>query len=218
MRAPDLETGRAGHSVTQGANLAARDGDFSHVEELDLGNGRSIELVEELAGVGPLNLIPVKPAHDRNVPGDGPLVSLQLDFVFAGFGVILNPVVNRGPADEQQLIFAKVKEDGVANHMSVVAASDELLRLVDRIILEAVDAGRRHQLDRVRAFDPHVGHVVRLIEQHARLLPRALLIPPIGKLGRNHRIHVRTQLRISQHLHRIAGGVDRVLQIFGAHC
>jgi hypothetical protein len=125
--------------------------------------------------------------------------------------------VNGRAADEQQLIFVQVKEDRVANHVAVVIAADELLRLVHRIILETVDACRRHQLDRVRAFDPHVGHVVRLIEQHARLLPRALFIPPIRKLGRHHGIDVRTELRITQHLHGIPHGIDRVLQVFGAH-
>src|SRR5439155_2882033 len=109
------------------------DGDFAHVKELDFGYRPAVELVQDLSRIRPLDLIPVESANNRDIPGNGPLVSREGNFVSAGLGMILNPVVNGGPADEKQLILVEIKEDAVANHVSVVIAPDKLLGLIDTV-------------------------------------------------------------------------------------
>src|SRR5438874_9210785 len=91
----------------------------------------------------------------------------------------LNPIVNGGPADKEQFILVEIKEDGVADDVPIVITSDKLFGFVDREIRKAVDAGSGQQFERVGALNPHVGHVVRLVEKNAGLLPGALFIPPV---------------------------------------
>src|SRR5438477_8527815 len=83
----------------------------SHVEELDLRDRSAVELVQYIRRFGPLNLIPVLPADNRRVAGNGPLVTRQRNLISTGLRVILNPVVNRGPADQQQTVLAEIKKD-----------------------------------------------------------------------------------------------------------
>ena len=73
------------------------------------------------------------------------------------------------------------------------------------------------QLERVRALDEQIDHVVGLVEQHAGLAPGALLVAPVGELGRDHRIDVGADLRIAHHLDDVAGGLDRLFQILVSH-
>src|SRR5258708_19792158 len=91
-------------------------------------------------------------------------------------------------------------------HIAVPVHRDILLGLVDLETLEAIDAELFQQLEGVRARHVHVGHVVGLVEQHGGLLPRALLVPPVGVFGLLHRIRVRTPLRITQVIARPALG------------
>ena len=119
--------------------------------------------------------------------------------------------MNGGPADEKQLILVQIKEDGVADHVSVVIAPDKLLGLVDTVVLKTIDPRIGEQLDRVRSLNPHVRHVVGLVEKDAGLFPSALFLSPVRKLGRHHRIDIRAELRITHHLHRIAGALDRFI-------
>ena len=129
--------------MTQSADLAAGNRDLAHVEELDVGYWAAVELVQNQIRVGTLHLIAIQSANDRHVAGNGALVPGQGDFVSVLFRVVLNPVMNRRTADEQQLILVEVEEDRVTDNVPIVAAADELLGFVDRIILETVDAGSR---------------------------------------------------------------------------
>jgi hypothetical protein len=115
----------------------------------------------------------------------------------------LNPIVNGGPAHEEQFILVQIKEDRVTDDISIVITSDELLGFVDSEILETINAGGRDQFERLRALDPHVCHMVGLVEKNAGLLPGTLFISPIRELGRNHGIDIRTQLGTTQHLYGI---------------
>jgi hypothetical protein len=54
--------------------------------------------------------------------------------------------------------------------------------------------------------------VIRLVEQDAGLLPRTLLISPVGVFGRDYRIHVRTGLRVPQQSYRIPDCLYKVFQ------
>src|SRR5262245_56260305 len=56
VRAPDLEAGRAGHAVTQRAHGVLADLDRAHEEELDLGHGTAVQLLDDLPGVRALDL------------------------------------------------------------------------------------------------------------------------------------------------------------------
>ena len=106
-----------------------------------------------------------------------------------------------------------MEEDHVADHVAVGRARDEVLRLVDGEALEAVDGELGEQLERVRALHREVGHVVRLVEEHAGLLPGRLLVPPVRELGRDPRVDVRAGLRVAQQLDR---ALDRGEQVFKA--
>jgi hypothetical protein len=111
-------------------------------------------------------------------------------------------VRGRAP-DEAEAILVEVEEDRVADHVAVVVDRDELLRLVHGEGLEAVHAGGLEQLQRIGALDVEVGHVVRLVEETARLPPGVLLVAPVRELGGDLRVHVGPDLRVAGELHRI---------------
>ena len=79
------------------------------------------------------------------------------------------------------------------------------------VILKAVDACSGKQFDCVGTFNPHIGHVVRLIEKNGCLPPGALFIPPIRKLGRHHWINIWPELRIPHHFDRVSGALYRLV-------
>ena len=106
----------------------------------------------------------------------------------------------------------QVEEDRVSDDVPVVVAHDELLRLVRREVLERVDAEMGEELDRVRALDLEVEHVVRLVEERGRLAPGHLLVPPVRELGRHRRIDVRPDLRVARHLDGAADGLQLLFE------
>ena len=198
---PDLETGRAGHAVTKRAHLAAADLHHVHVEELDVGNRAAVQLLDQLGGVGPLNLEAVVAADDGLASGAPrrAVVLRRRDVESAGLGVELNPVRRRRAPDEQQAVLGQVEQNAVADDVAVIRARNELLGAIDGEALEAVGRQIREQLQGIRALDVLLDHVVRLVEQDAGVSPRALLVAPVRVLGRDDRIHVGADLRIAEH-------------------
>src|SRR5678815_3918610 len=164
MGSPQFQSRDARHTMAQRTNFPAGDGDFAHVEELDVRYRAAVELAQYLRSIGALDLISVESTNDRHIADDRSFISGECDVIPSGFGVVLHPVVNRGPADEQQTILREMKEDGVADDVSVVVASNELLGLVDGEIRKRVDTSRRQQLEGVGAINKHVGHVVGLVK------------------------------------------------------
>ena len=114
-----------------------------------------------------------------------PHVELELHVVAAGLGVEGDPVHRGRAADEVEPVLLELEEDHVADHVALRGARHEVLRPVDAEALEAVDRETREQGRRVRPFHRQIVHVVRLVEEDARLLPRALLVPPVRVLGRH---------------------------------
>jgi hypothetical protein len=106
--------------------------------------------------------------------------------------------MSRRTSDEVEHVFAERKQNRVANHVSIRVAGHELLGLIDVEILETVDAEIGKHLQRIGPFDVEVGHVVRQIQQHATLAPRALFVPPVRELGTHDGKGVGTDRRISQ--------------------
>ena len=205
-RPEELEPGHAGHPVVQGAHLPPADRELAHVEELDLGQRAAVRLLQHLHRRRPLDLEAVELTPARGVDGR-PLVPRHVHVVVTGLGVVLHPVVRGGTADEADPVLLQVEEDRVPDHVAVVVAHDELLRLVRREVLERVHAEVGEELDRVRALDLEVQHVVRLVEERAGLAPRHLLVPPVRELGRHRRVDVRPDLRVPGHLD---GAPDRL--------
>ncbi len=115
-----------------------------------------------------------------------------------------DPVRGRRAPDEYVLVLGKMKQDAVADDMSAVAARNKLLGFVDGEILERVDGEMGQHLLGVGALDVDIHHVVRLVEEHAGLLPCPLFVAPVRVFGRNYRINIGTNLRISQHVDRIS--------------
>ena len=128
------------------------------LKNLISGSGPPLIFSSSLERGGALHLVAVEPAVVR-VHGRA-LVALDRGVVVAGLAVVLHPVVRRRSPDEVEEILVEVEEDRVADHVAVVVAGDELLGLVDLERREAVDTGVREQLERIRALDVHVGHVV----------------------------------------------------------
>ncbi len=205
VRAPDLETRLAGHAMAQRADLAALDGHLGHVEELQLGQRRAVQLVDHILGLGALDLEAVELAgHCVAVRARRrTVVVVHLHVVATGLGVELHPVDRRGAAHDHEAVFAEVEQDGVADDMAAVRAGHELLGLVRHEALHRIDGETLDELQRVRAYDEQVHHVVGLIEQHRGVAPRGLLTAPVRKLRRHDRIHIRTDLRIAQMVDRV---------------
>ena len=217
IRSEQLVPGLASHAVPQGAHSLAGDGDVAHVEELELRRLAADHLLQHLHRVRALKLEAIRLAVERVGPRRRTLVERDLHVVAAGGRVELDPVEHRDAAHEIELVFSEVEQDHVADHVAVVAAGDELLGLVDGEVGEAVDAQPCEQLHGVRSFNSQVGHVVRLVEEHAGLLPRLHLVPPVGVFGRYAGIHVRSRLLISQQRDRVACRLDDVLETPLAH-
>ena len=70
---------------------------------------------------------------------------------------------------------------------------------------------------RIRTFHEQVDHVVRLVEENGPVAPRALLVAPVRKLGRNDRIDIGADLRIAQHLDRVASRFQDLFKISRTH-
>src|SRR5690606_19933356 len=219
VRAPDLESRCSGHAVTQRAHGPPRDLNRAHVEELDLLDRAAVQLLDHLPRVRALDLVAVALANDglAHRPGRGTIVLLDLDVVAAGRGVELDPVRRRRASDIDELVLLEMEEDAVADDVTVVRDGNVLLGLVDAEVCEAVDRRLGEQLQRVRAFDVEVHHVMGLIEEHARLTPRALLVAPVRELGGNHRINIGTDLRIPKQINGIPYRLQQIFQASLAH-
>jgi hypothetical protein len=99
-----------------------------------------------------------------------------------------------------------MKEDRITNDISILVARDKLFGLMDSEILKAIDAKIGKHLERVRALNVKICHVVGLIEKGARLPPGSLFISPVRELGANYRKGIRSYLRLAQQFHRTAHG------------
>ena len=132
--------------------------------------------------------------------------------VAAGLGVEGDPVQRGSAADEVEPVLLEVEEDHVADHVALRRARHEVLRPVDAEALEAVDREVGEQPQGVRPFHRQIVHVVRLVEEDARLLPGLLLVAPVRVLGRHPRKHVGPGRVVAQQLDRALGRVEQVLE------
>jgi hypothetical protein len=134
-----------------------------------------------------------------------------------GLAVVLNPIVHGWSSDQIEGVRVEIEEDDVSDDIAVIVADDILLGLADFKTLEAVDTKRREQLESIRPLNVHVCHVIRLVEQHAAVLPGTLLVSPVRKLGWHNRINIRADLGVSQEIYRIPGSLQYVLQTSLTH-
>ena len=179
----------------------------------------AIELLDDVLGLGALNLEAIELAADGVAVRTRrrAVVIGRGDVVATGLGVELHPVARRRAADDDEAVFAEVEQDGVADDMAAVRAGHELLGLVRHEALHAVDSQIRDQLQRVRAFDEQIDHVVGLVEQHGGIAPGALLVAPVGELGGDHRVDIGADLRVAQVLNCVASGLQDAIQILMTH-
>ncbi len=205
--------------MAQATYLAALDGDGVHREELHVGNRPAIDLVEDLLGVRSLHLEAIVAARDglaARMRGRA-VIANEVHLVAAGLAVELQPVHRRRAAHEQQFVLVEMEQDAVTDDETVIAGGHHLLGAVDGKVREAVDRGVRAKLERIRALDGELGHVVRLVEQHRRVAPGALLVAPVGEFARHHRVDVRAKLRVAQQFDGIAGGLEHAFEILLSH-
>jgi len=174
----------------------ASDVHVAHVKELQLLQRPVVDLLDDLPRVRSLNLEPPQAPGD-SVPvraGRRPVVLDDFHVVSPGPRLILQPVGRRTTADEHELVLGLAEQDPVADDMAVGSRRYILLGPVDREVRRAVDGRVGDQLQRVRALNEQIHHMVGLVEQDGRLAPGTLLAPPVGELGRHDRVDVRADL------------------------
>jgi hypothetical protein len=110
-----------------------------------------------------------------------------------------------------------MKEDRIANHVSIRIACHKLLGLIDFEIPKGIHAEIGKHLEGVGALHVQVSHMVRLIEKRAGFPPGTLLISPVGELRLHHGKRVRPDLRIAQQLDGTPRGLYRVFQVSITH-
>ena len=189
------------------------------LKNLISGSGPPFSLLEDLRRVRALDLVAVVPTYDRLAARVRwrAVVADHFDFVAARLGVELHPVHRRNATHEQEFVFLEMEENSVADDVAIVTARHHLLGLVRREVCEAVDGGMRNQLERIAPFDGQLRHVMRLVVQHHRLAPGALLVAPVGELIGHNRVDVGADLRIAQQLDRIAGVLEHAFQALLIH-
>ena len=128
----------------------------------------------------------------------GSLVPFRRRLVAASLQVVLHPVVSGRTPDEIEFILVQIKENRIANHVSIMIAGDKLLGLIDLEILEAIDTQIGEQFERIGTLDIEIGHVVGLVEKSAGFPPGTLFVSPVGELGTHHRKGIWSYLRIAQ--------------------
>src|SRR5690606_28538389 len=98
VRAPDLETGRARHAVTQRLHAPRADVDPVDVEELDVWDLRAVDLIEDLVRVRTLDLEAIVRAVDRLAvrPAFRARIVGEPDVVIADRRLEAHPVRRRG--------------------------------------------------------------------------------------------------------------------------
>ena len=144
--------------MTQCARVAARDFEHIHVKETDVRSRLPRDFLHNPQRIRTLNLVP----EDFSPPliDSRPLVAFCGCIVAARLQVILHPTLSGRAPDEIESIWIQIKQNRVANHVSVMVTRDELFGLIDFEIFKAIDAKVREQFERVRPFDIEVGHVV----------------------------------------------------------
>src|SRR6476646_3922162 len=165
--------------MTQSANAASSNREGGHVEEFQFRHKLARDFFDDFHRIGTLNLVAVSFADNWTGPSHRPFVSLQLDPAVAGFRVKLDPVVYRRATDDIEQLSFEVKENHIANDISVVITRNKLFRPVWFKTLEAVHAQPGKKLQCVRPLNVHVGHVVRLVVENTSLLPCNLLVSPV---------------------------------------
>src|SRR5690606_5057361 len=214
---PDLEARRAGHAVAQRAHGLVADLHLAHVEELELVERGAVELLDHVPGLRALDLEAPRNAVHRLAHRAARRARIvdDVDVVLALLGLEHQPAGGRRAADIDELFLGQVEDDTVADYVAIGRGRDVLLRLVDFPALDRVDHRVRQQLQRIRALDVEVEHVVRLVEQHGTVLPGPLFGTPVGEVRRDHRIDIGTDLRIAQLGDDVGSILQNLLEIIG---
>ena len=216
-RAEQFEARLAGHAVAKCAHFAAADGEVRHVEELQVGRGVAQRLFHDLHRVRALDLVAVVLAVFRVLADGGALVTLHLHVPLATGSVVFHPLDGGRAADEVEAVFFEVEEDDVADDVSVRCARHELLGAVRDEAGEAVHAEVVQHGEGVGAGHFQVDHVVRLVEQHAGLLPGALFQAPVGVFRGHARVNVGAYLLVAQEIDHVAAVGEDFVQVLAGH-
>ncbi len=196
---PNLQAGSAGHTMTQGANLASRNVDDPHIEKLDVRIRATVQLFDKLLSIRSLNLVAVTNTSDRlpHRTRGRPVVIYHFNIVAACLGMKSNPVGSWCPPHEKQSILLQMEKNSIANHIAIVATRHKMLGFVNGEVLETIDRQIGEQFEGIGTLNIYIHHMVRLIVKNASLPPGQLFVTPICELGRDHGIDIGAYLRIS---------------------
>ena len=203
--------------MPQRAYFAATDGEARHVEELQVRRRVAQRLFHDLHRVRALDLIAVVLAVFRVLADGGALVTLHLHVPLAAGSVVFHPLDGGRAAHEVKAVFFEVEEDDVADDVAVRCARHELLGTVRDEAGEAVHAEVVQHGEGVGAGHFQVDHVVRLVEQHAGLLPGALFQAPVGVFRGHARVNVGAYLLVAQEIDHVAAVGEDFVQVLAGH-
>ena len=164
-----------------------------------------------------MDLVAVVLAVFRVLADGGALVTLHLHVPLAAGCVVFDPLDGGRAAHEVEAVFFEVEEDDVADDIAVRCARHELLGAVRDEAGEAVHTKVIQHGESIRAGDFQIDHVVRLVEEHAGLLPGALLHAPVGVLRGYARVDVGAHLLVTQEIDHVAAVGEDFVQVLAGH-
>src|SRR5690625_4879697 len=216
---PDLQTRRTSHTVTQGEHPLTGNGHLTHAEEADLLHRATVELLDDLPGVGTLDLeTPVLAVHRlTHRARRRTTVHLDVHVIATGLTVEQQPVGGRGAADVDVGAVHFVEEDTVTDDVARRGGGHVLLGAVDREVGNRVDRGVGDELQGVLTADEQVVHVVGLVVQHRGVAPCGLFVAPVVEFRGHDRVDVGTDLGVTQELNGVTAGIQELLEVLGGH-
>ena len=190
-----------------------------HVEELQLFERTTVQLLDDIPGARSLDLKTPYRSRDglAHRPRRRAVVEFEVNVVAAVLGLEAKPVGCRRTADVNELFLGQVENYAVTDDMAVWRGRDILLGLVDRKSLHGVGGRVGQQLERVFAPQVQIHHVMGLVEKYHAVLPGPLFHAPVVKFGRDDRIDIRSDPRVAQHADNVALAGQYLLQVGWSH-
>ena len=128
-------------------------------------------------------------------------------------GVELQPVARRRRADHPQEICALTEDDGIGNQMPTGVHHYQLLRPHGFEVAQIVGGKLADKGQPVGPANVQLGHMERLFEQHDAMVPGALLVAPVGELGRDTGKNDGPVVGRAQHVERAAVRLNFLFEV-----
>jgi hypothetical protein len=188
--------------VAKRAYRTSGNAEFADIEEPDLRKRSLADFAHQRQRIRALDLDAedvARPRTNRKV-----VIARHFEVATHDLGVELQPVAGERRAHDAKEILFLTKENRISDHVAVVPCQHELFGTLDRTGIEPVDRQLRQQAESAGPAQMQLRHVVGELQQCTALPPRALLISPIGELGRNNGKRIRAEVRPAKQPDRAA--------------